>query len=203
MRIKINDPTIKLDGLFKFLFSSYLEESVFKIVKVSASSTETGHGLPSTIINPNANKSTYDRAWLSKNEENSNITLSFIRHQFAIDSYTIQSRSGIDYNYPLEWVLEATNDMHNWKEIHHKPNNTDLEGSDTVCHYESSDKNFYSTFRFTMIGVNYHLYEDESYMFGFRSLEFFGSLYDIRCTIPGKYFIRFLYSLFFFVFFLK
>ena len=123
MRIKINaDEDEQLNGLFHFAFRKYSNPNFVygNIVTAFASGTYSGRVDPKVVLNPYADKNESYENWLSTNQTNSNITVSFLNHLFSIDSYTVQSRQGIDYNCPLEWVLEATNDMNEWKRIHYK-----------------------------------------------------------------------------------
>ena len=187
MRIKINNAEERLNGLFSFLFTQYSSHYVYEhIVNVTASSTLSGRGDPTIVINPKADKDDPLENWLSGYEENSNITISFINHLFSIDSYTVQSRQGIENNFPLEWIFEATNDMKEWTTIHYKENGEELISQQKTYHAQCSDKNFFSSFRFTMIGENYHFDKNEKFYFGFGQIEFFGSLFEIKCTLPRR-----------------
>ena len=171
-----------LEGLFSHLFNVMEREQIKKFVNVSASSVYQTRGEPFVTIDPKINKSHFHTNWISDNEENSNITISFIKHQFAINSYTLQRRTGYADNFPLEWVLEATNNPISWTLIHHKIRGDELNSTIPV-HWSCSKKDFYSKYRFTMIGDNDFTAEEYRHMFALGSIEFFGSLYETICTI--------------------
>ena len=197
MRIKINNDEEELNGLFNYTFYGYHSKHIYEnIVTASASSIYDDRGDPKITIDPTYIKSTSNDEWISKSEVNSNITVSFIKHLFSIDSYTLKSRKGIEVNCPLEWVLEATNDMKNWKRIHYKLNGSELVGNNVTYHTKCPHEEFFQYYRFTMIGENYHKLEEEKYMFALGQIEFFGSLFEIKCTLPHYEFIhlfRFIY----------
>ena len=197
MRIKIFNDTNKLDGIFNFTFKKYSDNYVYQnIVTAFASSTLSGRGDPTIVLNPYADKDEHVENWISKSEVNSNFTISFLHHLFSIDSYTVQSRSAYNSNFPLEWVLEATNDMKNWKQIHYKPHGTELVGLSQALHVKCPQKEFFQYYRFTMIGENRHSKTEEKYMFALGQIEFFGSLFEIKCTLPHYQFLhlfRFIY----------
>ena len=198
MRIKINNDEEQLNGIFNFTFSRFSSSQYVydNIVTVSASSTLSGRGNPKIVINPYADKDEVDENWISESEENSSITISFIRHVFAIDSYTLQSRNNITYNSPLEVVLEGTKDNHKWTVLDHKPKENELVGSKVLYHAKCFHNEFFQSFRFTMIGENYHKFDEENYCFALGQIEFFGSLFEIKCTLPHYEFLhlfRFIY----------
>ena len=196
MRIKITDEG-QHNGIFHIAFSKYPPNFVYgNIVTAFASSTYPQRGDPTIVINPYADKNESTENWLSDNFTNSNITVSFVNHLFSIESYILQSRQNINYNCPLEWVLEATNDMKNWKQIHYKLNGSELVGNNVTYHTKCPHEEFFQYYRFTMIGENYHKLEEEKYMFALGQIEFFGSLFEIKCTLPHYEFIhlfRFIY----------
>ena len=101
MKIKINYDQSPLNGIFDYMFAKATNK-IHQFVQVSASSTHSGRGDPFTTIDPNANEQAYTDCWVSELVENSNLTISFINHQFALDSYTLQSRKGFDRNVPAE-----------------------------------------------------------------------------------------------------
>ena len=197
MRIKINNDEEQLNGIFNFTFSRFSSQFVYSnIVNVSASSTYPGRGNPKIVINPYADKDAFRENWISKNEENSNITISFINHLFSIDSYTLQSRENHTYNSPLEIVLEGTNDMKKWTVLDHKPRGNELVGEKKTYHSKCPHNEFFQSFRFTMIGENFHVDNGQKYCFGLGHIEFFGSLFEIKCTLAHYEFLhlfRFIY----------
>ena len=190
MRIKIDtNETDQFNGLFTHLFSSRSENYIRNnILKVTASSIYPDRGDPFDTINPFVNITKFQDYWISQSKERSNITISFLQHHFALNSYSLRGRRLIYYNCPLEWVLEGTNDFHHWVTIHWKERGNELKGDGKEYHMNCSRKEFFSTYRFTMIGENYHISSNEKYIFGLETIEFFGALSDSLCTIPNRHF---------------
>ena len=183
MKLKIDyNENDLLDGLFSHLFQIRSKSQIQKFVQVTASSTLSGRGDPFTTIDPIMDKSDYYTNWISESQENSSITISFVKHQFAINSYTLQRRINHSDNYPLQWILEATNDRNNWFLIHNKIKGEELSTS-TPFHWVCPQKEFYREYKFTMIGENSWHYDYLKYMFAIGTIEFFGSLFETICTI--------------------
>ena len=183
MKLKIDyNENDLLDGLFKHLFQIRTKTQIQKFVHVTASSTLSGRGDPFTTIDQTMDKSNYFTNWISESKENSSISISFVKHQFAINSYTLQRRPNNSGNYPLKWILEATNDGINWFLIHDKIEGNELSTS-TPFHWICSKKDLYREYRFTMIGENSWKYDVYKYMFALGTIEFFGSLFETICTI--------------------
>ena len=105
MKIKINYAQKPLNGLFDYMFAK-AKNNINQLVQVSASSTFKDRGDPFTTIDPNADEQDYTDCWVSNLVENSNLTISFINHQFAMDSYTFQSRKGATSNIPTQWIIQ-------------------------------------------------------------------------------------------------
>ena len=187
MKLNIIQTTNIFDGLFSYLFKDYSAEEVVMIVNASASSTFPSRGSPIVTLNPYIKKNIVEDFWASDNIKNSSFSIKFHYHIFALHSYTIQSRDYQDYNTPLEWVLEATNDDIHWDLIHHKVRGNELNGRGLSLNWQSNNKNeYYKHYRFTQIGENYHFHEYEKYIFGIGSIEMFGILIDFIYT-PTKY----------------
>ena len=181
MKIKLNDPQDPFNGIFNFMFSKLSEKKVKEIVHVSASSTLNTRGDPFTTIDPNANETKYTDCWVSNPARNSNLTISFQNHQFAMDSYTLQSRKGLSVNVPVEWVIEGTNNFLNWETVHSKERDNEIVGDGKIYNWNVSSKKFFHTYRMTMIDENYYGSESQRYYFGLGRIEFFGSLFEVNC----------------------
>ena len=183
MKLKIDyNENDLLDGLFRHLFQTRTKTQIQKFVNVTASSTLSGRGDPFTTIDQTMDKSDFVTNWISESEENSSISISFFKHQFAINSYTLQRRISYSDNYPRQWVLEATNDGINWFLIHDKVEGDEMSASEPY-HWSCSKKEFYREYRFTMIGENHWYYQEYKYMFALATIEFFGALFETICTI--------------------
>ena len=91
--------------------------------------------------------------------------------------------------------------MKEWTTIHYKENGQELVGSLKIYHAQSSDKNFFSSFRFTMIGENYHAYEQDKFLFGLGQIEFFGSLFEIKCTLSHREMLKVFHFIYLFTLF--
>ena len=168
-----------LDGLFNYLFHKYSEQEIKNFINVSASSTYFLRGDPFVTINPLVDKSDYNDLWISSNRENSSIQISFLKYQFIIDSYTLQRRINNDNNCPIEWLLEGSKDLIGWTTIHHKHRGMELmnETTNFAHHWECKQKEYYKSFRFTMLGENLHKDEPgERFCFGLGTIELFGTL---------------------------
>ena len=178
MKINIIQTNNITNGLFAYLFKEF-NATVNHIVSISASSSYPTRGSPDAIINPYIIKNNYPEYWISQNKQNSSFSLSFRNHIFALDSYTMQSRNYIDYNTPLEWILEGSNDNANWDLIHHKKRGDELNGTALIYNWTCDSKtSFYSYYKFTHIGENYHLLNDERFIFAVGGLEIFGTLFE-------------------------
>ena len=197
MKVKAILGSDRLDGVFNFLFSRLSLSDVHKIVEVSASSTLTGRGSPFTTIDPNAIEQVYTDCWVSDPVNNSNLTISFKHHLLSISSYTFQSRMRTNNNVPLEWIVEGTNDFQEWKTIHYKERGNEIVGNGIVHNWETSNHDFFHSYRITMIGENHHTYsEAEKFYFALGRIEFFGFLNDFNYTIPHHKCFQFHFSIF-------
>ena len=196
MRIKVNRGTDDLDGLFMYLFTNFSKNYIHKIINVTASSSWEGRGLPINVLDPTIDKENNTLNWISKNEENSNFTITFLHHQFAIDSYTLQSRLSSSSHNPVQWIVEATNDMINWVKIHEHPFGDELTTQGAIKNYQCPKKEFFSSFRITQTGENSNTVMGQSHLLSFGQIEFFGALYGLFFTKCRKRFIDIHSSLF-------
>ena len=165
------------NGTFAYLFKHLTNYSVTNLVDVIASSTYPERGFVYNVINPYVSKTEIEENWLSKSIKNSSVTISFLKHSFSIDSYSIKSRQDkYDFNYPYEFVLEASNDEINWNEIHHKTKDDTLIGKGYEGHWNCPSSEFYSSYKLTMLGTNSYERLNEQYIFTFSVIELFGTL---------------------------
>ena len=90
----------------------------------------------------------------------------------------MRSRIDVDWNMPLEFILEGSNDDISWKFLHHKERNNELKTKDSKGNWTIDNNNkLFRSFRITQIGENYHIYgENEKYIFAFNKIELFGTL---------------------------
>ena len=191
MKINIVKSSNITDGLFSYLYchKKYPTNYVNKIVKASASSVYANRSDPYVTINPCIQKTELGDYWISENIPNSSFSISFINHLFALDSYTIQSRDFADYNIPLEWILEGSNDNLNWETIHFKERGNEINGEKKTFNWSCESKtSIYSYFKFTQIGENQHHSDDQKYMFAIGSIELFGTLFEKFLTFRYKSF---------------
>ena len=183
MKINIVQTNNITNGLFAYLFKEFNINTVNRIVKASASSKYPTRGSPDVVINPYIIKDDESMYWISQNNQSSYFLLSFQNHIFALDSYTMLSRDYIDYNTPLEWILEGSNDNANWDLIQHKDRGNELNGTALAYNWTCESKtSFYSYYKFTQVGENYHIHEDENYIFAIGGLELFGTLFEKYIT---------------------
>ena len=71
-----------------------------------------------------------------------------------------------------------------------KKNGSELIGNNVTYHAKCSHNEFFKYYRFTMIGENYHVEDHQKYLFSFGQIEFFGSLFEIKCTFRRCEFLR-------------
>ena len=182
MRLKFFQGDDVFDGMFTYLYKHYQPNPFSPFLYVNVSGSYENRADPLYVFVPNVYKDTTSEIWLSSNLPNSSYTITFKNHRFQMDSYSVRSRGDQDFNIPLEWVLEASNDLVNWVEIHHKHRNRELVGKLIEKNYICPNQRFFTSYKFTQIGENAHNYDYEKYLFSIATLEFFGTFVDTYNT---------------------
>lgn len=161
-------------GLFYSYFKNYSSKHISKLVKITASTTNTVYQAPIILIDPNADSS---KLWQSNSFENSSITLTLLRERLLISSYSLKSRTGWNKYTPFEWVLEGSNDQKNWVLIHHKLNGTELIESGSRGNWECTSSIPFNSFKLTQLHENRKNEERYKYMFTLGKIELFGTIF--------------------------
>ena len=182
MRFKIDFDDNYFDGIFSYLFGNFSQKRIKSIVDVFASSNfgDGERGDPYFVINPQPLKIQDNETWVSKNIENSSLTIAFKQHQITLASYSMKSRqdSKSIFNCPYEWILEGSNDNISWYLIHHKKWSEEMICRNKTGHWDFNEMNMYSFLKFTQIGENYHYQDFEKFVFTIGTIEFFGTLVE-------------------------
>ena len=167
----------KTNGLFKFLRNSK-KYSIHKNIIVKNNSLN--------------NNSIYDIfvpfglsdkfSWMSAEEENSWLMVSFPNFRVKVDSYAMKSYK---WSYPSSWKLYGKNNGEDWKEISFVEGRTVLP-EDQFAYVNCSSSNYYSSYKISMIGIRSG--DDPLKSFEILLLEFFGSfITSIRsCSYQRK-----------------
>ena len=163
---------VPFHGIFYSYFKNYTKDQINKLVKIKTNGDNPTCGPPDGLINPDVNSSARTDNWQSSGKKNSSFTISLLRERILVSSYSLRSRLDADYNTPYEWVLEGSNDLKNWVQIHHKPKGDELvrirsEGN-WICNTQKS----FSSFKLTQLNENYN----NSYLFSLNKIELFGKL---------------------------
>ena len=162
-------------GVMYSYFKNYSSESINKLVKIKASSTNANVGQANVLINPNINRNDKAGIWQSRSEENSSVTITLLRERLMISSYSLRSRTDRDHNNPYEWVLEGSNDRVNWETLHHKPHGNEFMGRSKQGNWPCTSSIPLKYFKLTQLHENYHKLDSEKYMFSLSKIELFGT----------------------------
>ena len=182
MPFKFNQNGDLFNGLFTYLFKTYPENPFSPFIQVNVSSSYANRADPLYVFVPEKNKNTTSQIWLSQSIPNSNYTITFKKNPFKLTSYSVRSRGDQSYNIPLEWILQGSNDLMNWVDVHHKERNNELIGGGKEKNYICQNQKFFCSYRFTQIGKNYYTVESQKYIFSIATIEFFGAFVDTYCT---------------------
>ena len=159
------------DNHFNGVFRGYKKaaSSFNSFVYINATSSDARNSY--NIMYPFSNTEPRDLSWLSFNEENSSIYMRFRNHKMSVLSYSLRSR----VNCPINWSFEALNNAGKWEIISEISNDYSLK-SNAIGHWNTTNNNFYSTFRIRQIGKRVLTDGSQDHAFEFSLIEFFGSL---------------------------
>ena len=169
--------SVSFNGIFTFYHTYYPRTSIQKFVKVKTSSDYGGRGSSYSVVDPNITMNTDKMNWLSKSEENSSFMIIFQRDILKLSSYSLKARVDQGFNTPREWVLEGSNDLMNWKQLHHKERGDELTTIGSEGNWSSDVNEYFRMFRLMMLGENKMHVESEKYIFSMNKLEVFGTLH--------------------------
>ena len=108
--------------------------------------------------------------WCSKNEPNSNCTISFYQHRLYITHYSIQSRTTSAADMPKSWTVTGSNDNVTWHFIDNQ-NSPSLLQSAVTHNFAVEYPGSYKYFRFTQTSNN----SNNRYFFCLSKIDFFGT----------------------------
>ena len=154
-------------GIFNFLRNNALFPILDSIIATNSSILSSYFNClyPFGIDNDDFSKS-----WESDSNINSWLAVEFKRFRVRIDSYSTMWWAT---DYPVSWVLEGTNNNgRKWDNVSYIYGRTSLP-SDRMFHCETTNRNYYSKFRITMLGTRRN---NEVYNFELFLLEFFGGM---------------------------
>lgn len=178
-------------GIFYSFIKHHPKSSITDFVNVTASSSFSGRGDPIIVIDPRRTASISGEGWMTNSEENSSITFTLLRDNLTLHSYSLKSR--IDYSciYPLEWILEGSNDINNWELIHHKERGHEIDGKGKVGKWSCTLRKAFKSFRITQLGYNMYCDNDPKYHFALNKIEVYGKLgisyAEITCRIKSYF----------------
>ena len=172
-------------GIFTYLRQNNSDEVFKRLVQTDASSVHYLHGGPNVVFDPLVVGNEHIDNWASEDIENSNIMVSLFDHFVSLSEYSIRSRNNDNSHFPLEWIVEGTNDFIHWTTLHYHERNDDINGLGASSSYQSSNDNYFCIFRFTMIGRDSS--NSNSY-FILNKIEFFGSLIHKQYLCPHTLF---------------
>ena len=163
-------------GIFYSFGVHYPDAPITDLVDVTASSTAYNRGNVLYVIDPKKTYSSSEEGWISTSEENSSITVTLLRDNLTLSSYALRSRLEYETNFPLEWMLEGSNDQTNWELLHHKTRGDELKGLGRVGRWKCPTDKAFKSFRLTQIGVNSYTDEAAKYVFSMNKFELYGKL---------------------------
>ena len=125
-------------GVFYNLYNHFSKSEVNRIVSADASSVYPGRGEPGVVIDYTiTDRQNILNYWASNHIENSSISIHFSGYKLSLYSYSFQSRCTNNGNYPLEWILEGSNDLQNWELLHHKQRDFSIASLCSEGHWKS------------------------------------------------------------------
>ena len=192
---------VSFDGIFNFYHKYYPGASIQNHVKIKTSSDFPGRGNPYYVIDPKITSTELTMNWLSESYENSSFMIIFQRDILMLSSYSLRARLDNYYNLPKEFVLEGSNDLSNWVFLHHKQRGDELTTKGNERNWKVNSNNYFRAFKLTMLGENYHLYDNEKYIFSLNKLEVFGTIHPLfkgcSCKTGNKYKQRLIFIMLF------
>ena len=170
----IEGSTPLFEGLINHIYLNTDSSTYSLIITTSESSLFPDRRPSSILIDPkHTSTDTYEQ-FVTQSIENSNFTISFLKHKVKLQSYSLKSRTDSYLNLPRQWIVEGINDIKS--EVIHAPEpNTDLDGVSKEKNYIINNENFYTSFRFTQIGEN-QASNQNKYSFSMNKVEFFGTI---------------------------
>ena len=168
---------MSLGGVFDSLY--YVQPFIFyELIKTEESSVLYKYAIrqwsgASILVKPNNGNSHRDN-FATNNEEFSNFTISFEMMKMQLHNYSFQTRTDSNEypNYPVGWVVQASNDKIKWNEIH-RVSNAGFNSYGQIKNFKPDDiSKYYRYFRFTQTKDNSNGFNH----FILHRVEFFGQL---------------------------
>ena len=145
----------KFQGITYHLYHSTQRSNYFTFLVASHESSVTSERATATVlIDPESNSNSKSAQFLSKDEKDSNFTITFIEHSLRLQSYSLKARIDERVHMPKEWVLEGSTDGTKWVEIHYHEYNEDLNRKGAEMNYVVNSSHFFRAFRVTQKGKN-------------------------------------------------
>ena len=156
---------------FSGVFRGYnkIVSSFKAFVKIDATSSVKSNTYD--VMYPFNTTSVESVSWFSDDKQNSFISMKFINHKMSLLSYSLRSRS----NCPVSWNVEAMNNAGNWEIVSCITNDRSLKNN-AFGHWNSTNNNFYSTFRIRQTGKRERNDGITDDCFELSVIEFFGTL---------------------------
>ena len=124
-----------IENLFQTQFNSFYE-----YVFARASSSNSDFSLPNILLNPRDLPKEHHSCWCSLEIENSWVEVIFPKNKVHITHYELTSRIDENFNFPISWKLEATNNNHSWTNLDESLHSNDLSGTGKVVNKAISNK---------------------------------------------------------------